>query len=104
HAHLAAACRARARGCRRRRSPGEHQRRSRAHRRQLPEDSTIVMVDPRFALIGAIVLAFGLAAIAVAFVRSAIHRIIDALETVSSENRAAVHARARQLVSALTLL
>jgi moderate conductance mechanosensitive channel len=63
-----------------------------------------VILDSRFVLIGAIVLAFGLAAILVGLMRSAIRRLIDALEIVSSENRAAVHARARQLVSALTLL
>jgi small conductance mechanosensitive channel len=33
-----------------------------------------------------------------------IHRLLDALEIVGSENRAAVHARAKQLIRALTLL
>jgi hypothetical protein len=62
------------------------------------------MPDSRFALIGAVVLAFGLAAVAVGVARSVIHRMLDALEIVSAENREAVQARARQLVNALTLL
>ena len=33
-----------------------------------------------------------------------VHRLLDALDIVSAENRAAVHARARQLIRALTLL
>src|SRR5262249_33343731 len=60
--------------------------------------------DLRFALIGAVVLAFGLAAIVVSIARAVMHRVIDALDIVSSENRAAVHARAQQLVNALTLM
>jgi small-conductance mechanosensitive channel len=63
-----------------------------------------VTSDARFALIGAVVLAFGLAALAVGIVRAIVLRAINALEIVSSENRAAVHARARQLLKALTLL
>ena len=62
------------------------------------------MHDVRFALAGAIVLAFGLAAIVVSLARSALHRAIDTLEIAGRDNRDAVHARARQLVNALTLL
>jgi small conductance mechanosensitive channel len=58
----------------------------------------------RYALIAAIVLAFALAAIVVRVVSAIVHRTLDALEIVSAENRAAVHARARQLIRALTLL
>src|SRR5438874_73589 len=46
----------------------------------------------------------GVAAVVVSVLRSAVHRAVGALETVSSENRAAIHARARQLLNALTLL
>jgi moderate conductance mechanosensitive channel len=60
--------------------------------------------DARYALLGAIVFAFGIAAIAVGILRSVIHRLIDALDIVSSENRAAIHTRARQLVNVLTAL
>jgi len=63
-----------------------------------------VIAGTQLALIGAIVFAFGLAAVAITVVRSAVHRIVDRLEIVSAENRAAVHARARQLMNALTLL
>jgi len=62
------------------------------------------MHDARFVLIGAIVLAFGLAAIAISLVRSMLHRAIEALEIGERERREAVHARARQLVGALTLV
>ena len=58
----------------------------------------------RFATAAAIVVAFLAAAIVVRFLQVVVHRAIDALEIVSSENRAAVHARARQLLGALALL
>src|SRR5438067_1914879 len=96
--------RARSRGGRRGGRPRQHQRRSDAHRRQLSENPAIVMHDARFVLIGAIVLAFGLAAIAISLVRSMLHRAIEALEIGEREQREAVHARARQLVGALTLV
>ena len=51
-----------------------------------------------------IVLAFVVAAVVVSLLRSVVRRAIDAFEIVSSENRAAVHARAHQLVNALALL
>src|SRR5437879_4706191 len=62
------------------------------------------MPGARFALIGVIVLAFVVAAVVVSLLRSVVRRAIDAFEIVSSENRAAVHARAHQLVNALALL
>jgi small conductance mechanosensitive channel len=63
-----------------------------------------VTLEPRFALLGAIVLAFGLAAIAVGIARVVVRRVIDALEIVSAENRAAVRDRAHKLMNAMTLL
>jgi small-conductance mechanosensitive channel len=62
------------------------------------------MPSLNYSTIGAIVLAFLLAAVTVRVVRSLIHRLLEALETVSADNRAAVDARARQLSGALTLL
>jgi moderate conductance mechanosensitive channel len=57
-----------------------------------------------FGLFGAIVFAFVVAAIAVRIVHAVIHRLLDRLDIVSAENRAAVHARGQQLIRALTLL
>ena len=62
------------------------------------------MVDVNFTTIGAIVLAFVLAAVTVRAARSLIHRFLDALDIVSPDNRTAVQARAKQLTGALTLL
>ena len=62
------------------------------------------MVDVNLATIGAVILAFVLAAVAVRVARSFIHRLLDALDIVSPDNRAAVHERAKQLTGALTLL
>ncbi len=61
-------------------------------------------LDSRFALVGAVVLAFGLAAIAVSLIRAVLRRLLGALDIVSSENREAVQRRARQLVRAVMLL
>src|SRR5437764_7370376 len=58
----------------------------------------------RYTTIGVIVLAFVVAAVAVRIAHTLIHRLLDALDIVGPENRAAVHARARQLIRALTLL
>jgi small conductance mechanosensitive channel len=57
-----------------------------------------------YTTIGAILVAFVAAAILVRVAHAIIHRLLDALDIVGSENRAAVHARARQLIRALTLL
>lgn len=58
----------------------------------------------RYTTIGAIVIAFVLAALVVRVVHHVVKRMLDALDIVSAENRAAVQARGRQLVGALTLL
>ena len=57
-----------------------------------------------YPTVGAVVLAFLIAAIIVRVARAMVHRLLGGLDIVSSENRDAVHARARQLTSALTLL
>jgi hypothetical protein len=56
----------------------------------------------RYTTIGVIVLAFVVAAVAVRIAHALVHRLLDALEIVGSENRAAVHARAQQLIRAAT--
>jgi moderate conductance mechanosensitive channel len=58
----------------------------------------------RYTTIGAVVLAFVVAALVVRVAHLIVHRILDAMDIVSAENRAAVHARARQLIRALTIL
>ncbi len=58
----------------------------------------------RYTVIAAILFAFIAAGILVRVAHTIIHRLLDALDIVGSENRAAVHARARQLIRALTLL
>jgi small-conductance mechanosensitive channel len=62
------------------------------------------MADLNYATIGAVVLAFVLAAVTVRAARSLVQRLLGALEIVSPDNRAAVHARGKQLTGALTLL
>src|SRR2546425_5588258 len=63
-----------------------------------------MMPDVRYTTIAAIVLLFVLAAVAVRVVQTIVRRVLDALDIVSSENRAAVQARARQLIRTLMLL
>jgi len=58
----------------------------------------------QFTTVAAIVLLFVLAAIAVRVAQAIVRRALDALDIVSSENRAAVQARAQQLVGTLKLL
>jgi len=58
----------------------------------------------RYTTVGVIVLAFVVATVAVRIAHALIHRALDALDIVGAENRAAVHARAQQLIRALTLL
>jgi small-conductance mechanosensitive channel len=58
----------------------------------------------RYSAVAAILLAFAVAAILVRIAHGVIHRLLDALDIVGAENRAAVHARAKQLIRALTLL
>ena len=62
------------------------------------------MIDTRYATVGAVVLAFILAAVVDRASHAVIHRILRALDIVGAENREAVHARARQLTRALTVL
>ncbi len=57
-----------------------------------------------YTTIGAVVLAFVIAAVAIHIARTLIQRLLGSLDIVSAENRAAVHTRARQLTGALTLL
>ena len=53
---------------------------------------------------GATVLAFAAAAVAARIAHTLVGRLLDALETVSAENRAAMDRRGRQLTRAMTLL
>jgi small-conductance mechanosensitive channel len=62
------------------------------------------MIDIRYATVGAVVLAFILAAVVAWASRAVIRRMLRALDIVGAENREAVHARARQLTRALTIL
>src|SRR5882762_10260822 len=59
------------------------------------------MPPSRYA-IAAVVLAFIAAALFVRIAHAIIQRLLNALDIVSSENRAVVHARAKQLTRALT--
>jgi small conductance mechanosensitive channel len=58
----------------------------------------------RYTMIGAVVVAFVVAAVVARIAHSVIHRLLDALDIVGPENRAAVHARGQQLIRALTML
>ena len=58
----------------------------------------------RYSTILAVLFAFVAAAVIVRVAHAIVHRLLNALDIVGSENRAAVHARARQLIRALTLL
>src|SRR5437773_537895 len=62
------------------------------------------MPSIRFATIGAVLLAFLVAAVVVGVAHALVRRTLEALDIVGAENRAAVQARARQLTRALTLL
>ena len=57
-----------------------------------------------YTTIGVVVLAFVVAAVTVRIAHTVIHRLLDALDIVSADNRTAVQARARQLIRALTVL
>jgi small conductance mechanosensitive channel len=58
----------------------------------------------RFEAAFAIVLVFVVAAIVVRIAHAIIHRLLGGLDIVGVENREVVHARAKQLIRALTLL
>ncbi|HZR25512.1 MAG TPA: mechanosensitive ion channel family protein [Vicinamibacterales bacterium] len=62
------------------------------------------MTSAHYMTIAAIVIAFLVAAVAVRVLHAIVHRALDALEIVGTENRAAIHARAQQLIRALTVL
>jgi moderate conductance mechanosensitive channel len=62
------------------------------------------MTTLHYTTIAAVVVAFLLAAAAVRVLHAIVHRLLDALDIVGTENRAAVHARARQLIRALTVM
>jgi len=58
----------------------------------------------QYLTVGAIVLAFVLAAFAVHLVHGAVHRALDRMEGNSAVNRAALHQRAKKLVRTVMLL
>ena len=62
------------------------------------------MTSVRYAAVAAIVLAFVLAAVLVRIAQRVVQRMLAALDIVGTANRDAVHARARQLTRALTIL
>jgi moderate conductance mechanosensitive channel len=62
------------------------------------------MSSVHYVTIGAVLLAFTAAAIVVRIARALVHRMLGGLDIVGADNRAAVHARAKQLTGALTVL
>src|SRR5437867_2324087 len=62
------------------------------------------MPSLRFPTLAAVVAAFLFAGVVVRIAHAVVHRLLDALEIVGTENRAAVHARAKQLIRAFTVL
>ena len=62
------------------------------------------MPSIRYTTVGAILLAFVVAAVVVGVAQALVRRVLEALDIVGAENREAVQARARQLTRALTLL
>ncbi len=58
----------------------------------------------RYTTVAAVVFAFVMAAVVVRIAHAIVHRLLDALDIIDADNRAAVHARAKQLIRALTLL
>lgn len=62
------------------------------------------MTTIQLTIAAAAILAFLAAALVARVARSAILRLLDRLDIVNADNRQAVHARARQLTSALTFL
>src|SRR5437660_11966292 len=57
-----------------------------------------------YTTIGAILIAFAVAAIVVRIAHTLLHRMVESIEVVSTENRASVRERAQRLVRTLTLL
>jgi len=62
------------------------------------------MPELRYSTIAVAVFVFVGAAVIVRVLHAIVHRALNALDIVGTENRAAVHARAKQLIRALTLL
>jgi moderate conductance mechanosensitive channel len=62
------------------------------------------MPSLRYSTLAVVVVAFIVAALVVRLAHAIVHRVLDALDIVGTENRAAVHARAKQLIRALTVL
>src|SRR5437879_4566615 len=58
----------------------------------------------RYTTVAAVVLAFVFAAVVVRVAGAVVRRLVGALDIAGSDNRAAVQARARQILRALTLL
>jgi len=63
-----------------------------------------VTLHPTYLTIGAVVLAFVVAALVARIAHAVVHRLLGGLEIVSAGNRDALHLRARQLTGAMTLL
>jgi small conductance mechanosensitive channel len=57
-----------------------------------------------YTTIALVVVAFVAAAVIVRVLNTVVHRTLNTLEIIGSENREAVHARAKQLIRALTVL
>jgi moderate conductance mechanosensitive channel len=62
------------------------------------------MPSIRYPTLAAVVVAFIVAGLVVRIAHAIIHRLLDALDIVGSENRTVVHERAKQLIRALTIL
>src|SRR4051812_38868393 len=62
------------------------------------------MTAVQYTTLALILVAFLIAAVVMRAIRVIVDRALNALEIVSTENRAAVHARAQQLLRAVTLL
>jgi moderate conductance mechanosensitive channel len=63
-----------------------------------------LMTAIHYTTIAAVVIAFVVAALVVRLLNAVVHRTLNTLDIVGSENRAAVNRRAQQLVRALTVL
>src|SRR5215471_2264336 len=57
-----------------------------------------------YTVVAAVVAVFFFAAIAARIVHALVHRVLDTLDIVGAENRAALQARARQLTGGLAVL
>lgn len=62
------------------------------------------MSSAHYTTLGAVIFAFLVAAVVVRIAHAIVNRLLNALDIVGTEQRDAVHARARQLVRALTIL